>query len=607
MAKKLTYPFDIEYILRKKRSIRRELKEEIGRRRLGGENIVSIKIAILGGSTTSEIKELLELFLLQESIEPVFYESEYNKYYEDVLFDNDELMSFAPHIIYVHTTNRNISVYPDVTDSPETVENKFHMELDRYESLWLKIEQRYRCIIIQNNFEYPSHRLLGNLDCYDPRGATHFISRLNTAFAGYAAKARNFYINDINYLSSWLGLNKWHDKSFWYSYKYALSYEAIPYLSHNVASIILAIYGKSKKCIVLDLDNTLWGGVIADDGKEHIKIGTETAEAEAYTEFQQYLKKLKARGILLAVCSKNDEHVAREGLDHKDGILRPEDFVVIKANWQSKDANICEIVKEINITQDSVVFLDDNPFERDIVRSQLPVVEVPDSLMNEVTRYIECVDRACYFEPVILSEDDIKRNAFYRETQQRCTLQSKFANYDEFLLSLEMVAEINSFKPLYLDRIVQLINKTNQFNLTTKRYTSAEVEAISRDGNYLTLYGRLKDKFGDNGLVSIIIASIKQDRLFIDLWLMSCRVLKRGMEFAMFDELIRRCGMKGIKHATGYYYKTKKNHMVSNHYELLGFEPGSANHNGDTVWSFRVPDVYLNKNCVMKVVDGDEE
>ncbi|MBF0466999.1 MAG: HAD family hydrolase [Nitrospirae bacterium] len=607
MIKKLTYPFDIEYILRKKHSIRRELKAALEERHLLCEHIVSIKIAIMGGSTTSEIKELLELFLLQEGIEPAFYESEYNKYYEDIMFDNEELKRFAPHIIYIHTTNRNISGYPDVTDSPETVENKFCMELQRYKSLWCKIEQTYQCIIIQNNFELPSHRLLGNLDCYDCRGAAHFISRLNSAFADYAANARNFYINDINYLSSWIGLNKWHDKSFWYSYKYALSYEAIPYLSHNIASIILAIYGKSKKCLVVDLDNTLWGGVIANDGSDHIKIGTETAEAEAYTEFQQYLRKLKARGVLLAVCSKNDEHVAREGLNHRDGILRPDDFVVIKANWQPKDANICEIMKEINITLDSVVFLDDNPFERDIVRSQLPVVEVPDTLMNDVTRYIECIDRACYFEPIMISDDDIKRNVSYKETQERCTLQSKFASYEEFLISLEMVAEINAFKPIYLDRIVQLINKTNQFNLTTKRYTSAEIEAIYKDDNYITLYGRLKDKFGDNGLISIIIASIKDGGLFIDLWLMSCRVLKRGMEFAMFDALIRQCRMRGIKHITGYYYKTKKNAMVSNHYELIGFDLCDKNDNGDTVWSFKIPVDYLDKNGTIVGVDGNED
>ncbi|MBF0404334.1 MAG: HAD-IIIC family phosphatase [Nitrospirae bacterium] len=592
----------MEYILRKKRSIRRELKAAIQQCSLNNEHIVSIKIAILGGSTTSEIKDLLELFLLQEGIEPAFYESEYNKYYEDVMFDNEELRRFAPHIIYVHTTNRNILSYPDVTDSPKTVENKFSMALQLYESLWRKIEQTYQSIIIQNNFELPSHRLLGNLDCYDCRGAVYFISRLNSAFADYAARARNFYINDINYLSSWIGLNKWHDKSFWYAYKYALSYEAILCLSHNIAAIILSIYGKSKKCLVVDLDNTLWGGVIADDGINHIQIGTETAEAEAYTEFQEYLRKLKARGVLLAVCSKNDEHVAREGLNHRDGILRPDDFVVIKANWQPKDTNICEIVKEINITLDSVVFLDDNPIERDFVRSQLPVVEVPDTLMNDVSRYIECIDRACYFEPVTLSEDDIRRTEFYQETQQRCTLQSKFATYNDFLISLEMVVEIHPFKPLYLERIAQLINKTNQFNLTTKRYTLAEVEGISKDENFITLYGRLKDKFGDNGLVSIIVASIKDRGLFIDLWLMSCRVLKRGMEFAMYDELIRRCRMRDIKHITGYYNKTKKNALVSNHYGLMGFELSDKNDNGDTVWSFKVPDDYRNKNCVMEIV-----
>ncbi|QWR77109.1 HAD-IIIC family phosphatase [Candidatus Magnetomonas plexicatena] len=592
--KALTYPFDTNYISRKKKAIKRELTDELQKRRLCGENIVSTKIAILGGSTTSEIKDVLELFLLKHSIEPLFYESEYNKYFEDIVFDNNVLMSFAPNIIYIHTTYRNITNLPEISDSADTVENKFRSEIERYKSLWQKAQETYRCIVIQNNFDYPPDRALGNLDCSNIHGTTHFIGRLNAAFADYAAAAKNFYINDINYLSASLGLNLWHDRAIWYAYKYALSYKAVPHLCHNAAAIIAAIYGKNKKCLVVDLDNTLWGGVIAE---ESIKIGTGDPQAEAFTEFQQYLRKLKSRGVLLAVCSKNDEHIALEGLNHRDSTLHPDDFVSIKANWQNKDVNIAEIAKELNIMQDSMVFLDDNPVERSIVASQLPAVEVPEALMSDVTGFIETIDRSCYFEVVTISEDDIKRSGFYRQTQSSQSLQSKFASYEEFLTSLEMTAEIAPISQSSHDRVVQLINKTNQFNLTTKRYTSAEVESISsKDSSYITLCGRLRDKFGDNGLVSVIIASVKDGGLFIDLWLMSCRVLKRNMEFAMFDALVEECKVRGIKHITGYYYRTNKNDMVSNHYELMGFE---RKDDAGTTWSFVIDDNYRRKNSII--------
>lgn len=589
----LTYPFDAGLILRKKKSIRRMLLE--------GSSFVEKKIAILGGSTTSEIKDILELFLLHEKIKPIFYESEFNKYYEDIIFDNLKLLAFAPDLIYIHTTNANINFPQEFTDKKEYIEKEIEKEFSKFKNLWLRIREKYHCLIIQNNFELPFYRALGNIDASNIQGRTYFITRLNIAFAQYAQDNKDFYINDINYLSSWFSLEKWYDRAYWYSYKYAFSYEAIPMLSYNIANIIKAIYGKTKKCLVLDLDNVLWGGVIGDDGIENIKIGKDSPEAEAHTEFQQFVKEFKKRGVILAVCSKNDSRIAKEGLSHVDNILKLEDFTVFKANWKEKIENIVDIAKEINIGLDSLVFIDDNPAERERIRCNLKEVTVPD-VGNDVVAFIPILDKAGYFEPTAISADDIQRGDYYRENVKREEYQKNFSDYGDFLKTLKMTAEIHSFMPLYLDRITQLINKTNQFNLTARKYSYSEVETISRDANCITLYGKLRDKFGDNGLVSVIIGSIKNaHELHIDLWLMSCRVLKRGLECAMFDALVSVCKAKGINRLIGYFYKTNKNQMVSQHYQQMGFACVLKKENGDSVWSYDISAQYVSKNTIIHV------
>lgn len=589
------YPFDAQYLLKNKKRIKRELVTGLR------EDAIEKNVAILGGVTTRDIMQVLELFLLQYGIRPRFYESEYNQYYEDGMFDNPKLEKFKPDIIYICTSVRNINEFPSVSDDASEVNNKREEVFNRFISLWESLDNKYHCAIIQNNFEYPFFRLLGNMDSYDIHGRVNFVTELNRAFYEYARGHQNFHICDINYISASYGLEKWSDPYYWHMYKYALAVPAIPYLSFNVANIIKSIYGKNKKVLNLDLDNTLWGGVIGDDGADNIEIGQEDAVAQTYSEFQNYLRLYKELGILLTVNSKNDMENAKSGFERSDSILKMDDFVSFKANWDPKSQNLLETAEELNILPESFVFIDDNPAERAIVKSQIPGVEIPD--IDSPEHYINIIDKSGFFEPTSLSSDDYERSRMYQENVKRIAMQSKFESYYDYLKSLEMYAEIRSFVSEYMSRIAQLTNKSNQFNLTTKRYTQSEIEQVATDDKHITLYGRLQDKFGDNGVVSVVIGEIrgqKQDEAHIELWLMSCRVLKRNMEFAMMDSLVEKCKDLGISTIYGYYYPTMKNGMVKDFYLTLGFDKYEKNDKG-TVWRYGIPCDYKNKQDVINV------
>ena len=591
----LNYPFDPSYIIKKRKSIKRELLAD-------GSARIKKKIAVFGGSTTNEIINTLELFLLNAGIEAEFYESEYAQYEQDAVFPSEELLSFKPDIVFVHTTNRNIRNLPEVADNKEIVDEKLKAEFARFENIWNSIRDKFHCPIIQNNFEMPFYRLMGNKDCSDYRGRTNFISRLNQAFYDFAEKTEGFYINDINYLSADYGLKEWSNPSFWNMYKYAMCFEAIPSLAFSVSNIIKSIFGKNKKALALDLDNTLWGGVVGDDGVDGIEIGQENGVSQSYYEFQSYIKQLKSLGIILTVCSKNDHENAIAGINHPEGILKPDDFIIIKANWENKDRNIAETAAELNILPESIVFVDDNPAEREIVKAQLKGVQAP--VMDSVENYITTIDRSGFFEVTTFNEDDLKRNEMYKENAMRNAQQASFADYGEYLKSLDMKATIGDFIPVYIARITQLTNKSNQFNLTTKRYTQTEMEEVWHSPNYIRLYGKLIDKFGDNGVVSVVIGEKREDTLHIDLWLMSCRVLKRDMEQAMLDTLVEKCRQNGISKIRGYYYPTKKNGMVRELYGTFGFTKISEDENGNTVWELPI-EGYENQNRYIEVSDNE--
>ena len=594
--KELQYPFDAEWLIKKKKSIKKQLLAD------EGVTFIEKKIAILGGQTTNDIKLILELFLLNYGIRPSFYESEYNMWFEDGMFPNTELEDFAPDVIYVCTCNRNIIEYPMLSDSKEVVDDKYQVVVNKFYSLWDHMAEIYHCPIIQNNFEYPFFRLMGNKDASDMHGRVNFVTRLNMAFYEYAQTRENFYICDVNYISASYGLDKWAEPYYWHMYKYAVAVPAIPYLSFNIANIIKSIFGKNKKAYNLDMDNTLWGGIVGDDGADNIEIGQETSLAQTYSEFQEYLKLHKQLGVILTINSKNDEANALSGLERPDSVLKADDFIKIKANWEPKSVNLVETAQELTLLPESFVFVDDNPAERAIIAGQVPGVAIPE--IEGVEHYIQTIDKSGFFEVTAFSSDDLKRNEMYQENAKRSQLQASFGNYEDYLKSLEMKGEIQGFIPMYMSRIAQLTNKSNQFNLTTKRYSQAEIEEVANDAEHITLYGKLGDKFGDNGVVSVVIGKIAgecRDELHMELWIMSCRVLKRDMEYAMMDELVEKAKAAGIKTIYGYYYPTAKNAMVKEFYSLQGFTKCSEDEEGNTVWSFEITDAYEKKQNVIEI------
>lgn len=594
--KELEYPFDPEWILKKKKALKRELLQNTQ------QTFLEKKIAILGGSTTRDIRDILELFLLNYGIRPCFYESEYNQYYADGMFPNPALEEFHPDILYIHTSNRNIEQYPSLEDDRTLVTQKLRAEYERFQALWEHLHAVYGCPVIQNNFEPPLYRLLGNRDASDHRGRWNYIQRLNQMFYEYADTHQDFYIHDICYEAADYGLERWSDPFYWNMYKYAMCVPAIPYTAFQLARIIKSIFGRNKKVLNLDLDNTLWGGVIGDDGPENIEIGQETSLGQTYAEFQDYLKQHKKLGVLLSVNSKNNEETALSGLERADSVLKREDFVVFRANWEPKSHNLYATAEELKLLPESFVFVDDNPAEREIVRQEVPGAAVPE--ITKVEEYIRVLDRSGFFEVTNFSEDDLKRNEMYLANEQRNRMQKNFSDYGDYLRSLEMKAKIGAFDPAYFSRIAQLTNKSNQFNLTTHRYSQSEIEQIAADPQYLTLCGRLEDKFGDNGVVSIVIGRKEKDVLQIELWLMSCRVLKRDMEYAMMDTLVKQCRDCGIRQIYGYFYPTAKNAMVKDFYALQGFEKLEEDVDGNAKWSFRIPEQYTLKNQVITVMES---
>lgn len=584
-------PFSEGLLLKRKR-IKRQLIS-------GRSDWIDKKIAVLGGPTTHDIKDTLEIFLLNQGIRCEFYESDYNQYWRDVMFENEKLKQFMPNIIFIHTSNRNIDRFPSLSDSREAVDELVDSVYRHFSDMWNKIFKQYGCIVIQNNFDYPYWRLQGNREATDYHGRVNFITRLNLMFAEYAQSHENFYINDINYLSASYGLDKWNDPFSWYMYKCSPAMQAVPLLAYSVSNIIKSLLGKNKKAFALDLDNTLWGGVVGDEGAENLKIGHETPTGEAYTEFQEYLKGHRQLGVILNVISKNEEENVLSGLNHPEMTLRPDDFVMIKANWEPKSQNLMEMAGVLALTPDSFVFVDDNPAEREIIRQQIENATVPE-IGERPENFIKTIDRMGYFETTVMSGDDEARERMYLENAKRTTAEASFSDYDEYLESLEMSAEISSFIPMYYSRITQLCNKSNQFNLTTRRYTQAEIEKIAVDDSYIKLYGKLEDKFGDNGVVSVVIGHQVDDVVDVELWIMSCRVLKRGMEYAMMDRLAEECRRRNVSTIIGHYYPTAKNGMVKEFYGLQGFSKEDEDEIGNTIWSMHINE-YRMQNYVIDV------
>ena len=368
------------------------------------------------------------------------------------------------------------------------------------------------------------------------------------------------------------GLAAWHNPSLWHHSKQEIAPAAAPLYGDLVGRLLAAQQGRSHKCLVLDLDNTLWGGVVGDDGLEGLILGQGSSLGEAYAALQDYARELAGRGIILAVCSKNDENNALEPFEkHPDMVLRREDIACFVANWDDKAANLRKIARTLNIGLESLVFLDDNPFERNLIRLELPMVAVPE-IADDPADYSRALADAGYFESLAFTGEDRDRTSLYRSNRDRQVLKDQAADLPAYLRGLDMHLIARPFDDLGKQRIVQLINKSNQFNLTSRRYSDAEVTAVMADPSAFGLQFRLTDRFGDNGVIAIVIGRLTAGtEVVIDTWLMSCRVLGRQVEQATLDFVVEQARTLGAARLVGEYIPTAKNGMVKDHYAKLGF------------------------------------
>lgn len=558
----LSFPFDIDKIAVKKIKWIKELSKN--------DALQVKKIAILGGSTTNAIKEQLKLFGLFNGVNFEFWESDYNRWYECAVFENDALRVFEPDIIYLYTTIKNIEELPSPDWSETAVREALDESLKKITDVCDSLTSQFSKPIVINNYELPLYRALGNLDKTLYQGKIRFVDLLNVGLSEYVENQKNIYLCDINYLSSFLGLKNWYDERLWHSYKIAISFEASVYLAKELTNILNALFGKSKKCLVLDLDNTLWGGVIGDDGVDGVNISEGDAEGEAFLAFQKECLELSKKGIMLSVASKNDPTTAIAGLNKDEMILKETNFVALSIGWEAKDAGLRKIAKDLNIGIDALVFADDNPAERFIIGSNLPDVGVI-KMPSNPSDYALALDRCGFFETIGLLDDDVSRNRFYMQDKARECAKSEFADYGEYLASLNMSARIFEIDESSLERATQLLNKTNQFNLTMKRSDIAEVSGISASPSHLMLCGKLSDRFGDNGLVSVLGGEIKDGVFYINWWVMSCRVFGREFEFAMFDALVKVLKERKVEKIIGIFVSGAKNKIVADFYPRLGF------------------------------------
>ena len=441
------------------------------------------------------------------------------------------------------------------------------------------ISSRFNVPLILQTIPDQGEILFGSADARQPGARRHSLIHLNQHIAEELCLDSNI-LYDVAGLAEKVGLQEWYDPVMYYMAKLPFAQKALPAYAEGLIRLIAAIKGVSKKCLVFDLDNTIWGGVIGDDGIEGIEIGQGSPAGEAFLHVQRVILNYHFRGIVLAVSSKNTHELAIKVFEeHDDMLIRPEHIAVFQANWQDKASNIRAIAKNLNLGLESFVFLDDNPMERQLVRETLPEVAVPE-LPDDPAYYPQVLAAAGYFEAVTFSEEDRRRNESYRANAQRIRAFEAIGNLDEYLRSLSMVATIKPLDDIGLNRVVQLINKTNQFNLTTRRHNRSTLESIMQDSSYLTMLVRLKDKFGDNGMIAVLIAKQAGAELSIDSFLMSCRVLERRVEYCLMNELVRLAKDRGVKRMLASYIPTDRNVIVENLYQDLGFR--KADECGDT-------------------------
>ena len=533
--------------------------------------LTGCKVAIMGDCATQHIAIALRGWGYEAGIRYEVLDTDYNQIDAQTMDPSSELYTFAPN--YCILANCTDKLYESFCAFPPEARKQFAETMrSRMVAVWQRINANMGTRILQFNFPAWDDRVFGDFGSKTPDSFSFQLRKLNYLLTESCAEYKNVFLVDIDGLQSRLGEAAVRDAKRYCIAKMPFRTDILSHIAKQITDTVLAASGSFKKCIVLDLDNTLWGGVVGDDGIDGIQIG-ELGLGHAFSAFQLWLKELKNRGIILCVCSKNNESAAKEPfLHHPEMVLKLEDISVFVANWEDKASNIRHIQSVLNIGMDSLVFLDDNPFERSVVRNLIPNITVPE-LPENPEEYVDYLRSLNLFETVSFSEEDRVRTQQYRAEAQRVSLQSQCTDYDAYLQGLEMVAEAKPFDSFHFPRIAQLTQRSNQFNLRTVRYTEQEIAAIAADPNYVTIYFTLRDKFGDHGLISAVIMQKLSDRLFVDTWLMSCRVLKRGMEEFIINKMLSVAAEHGFDTVEGEYLKTAKNAMVANIYEKLGFSP----------------------------------
>ena len=541
-----------------------------------------VRLALLGSSTLTHLHAAIRVAALRRGVWIDTYETDFGQYMQELSDRDSGLHRFQPTAVLFVFDAAHVTAGVTGSLSPDSAAAALDDAQGRIRETWRLAREAFRCPIIQQAI-LPVHLpVLGSNEHRLPGSRAGFVARLNRALRRMADEdGIDLLALDTRVARD--GISRWHDPALWHHSKQEIVPTAAPFYGELVARLLAAKQGRSYKGLVLDLDNTVWGGVVGDDGIDGLVLGQGSALGEAYVAFQDYVRELSRRGVIIAICSKNDEATALEPFDrHPDMVLRRSDIASFVANWSDKPANIRAIAHELNIGLDSLVFIDDNPFERNLVRRELPMVAVPE-IPDDPTGYAVAIADAGYFEGVAVTEEDRERTRQYQGNRARDALKASATDLDSYLRSLEMQLLWGRFDRIGLQRIVQLINRSNQFNLTSRRYTEDQILTLMDDGTAFGMQLRLTDRFGDNGVIAIIIGRMERGTdLLIDTWLMSCRVLGRQVEATTLNLIAVEAARRGARRLIGEYVPTKKNGMVREHYAKLGFSLIETTSDGGT-------------------------
>jgi FkbH-like protein len=564
-----------------------------------------LRLALLSSGTVDQLVPSVRVAALRKGIRLDVHVPDYGQYRQALLDPESSLSAYSPDVVLLAIDAWAFVGHEFIADS-KLAEAHLSLQLEELTRLWRVARDRFGAQIIQQTFLPTIPLLLGAAEHRALGSPAAMINAANSKLRDLAV-AEDIDLLTLDERLQRDGLDAWHSRALWNRAKQDVSPAASPMYGELVLRIVGARRGYSAKCLVLDLDNTLWGGVVGDDGIEGIALGQGSAEGESYLQFQSYAKALAQRGIILAVCSKNDEANALEVFEkHPEMVLRRADIAAFFANWDDKATNLRRIARELNIGIDAIVFADDNPFERNIIRRELPTVRVPE-LPEDPALFAETISDAGYFEAVDITQEDLARSASYKASQALRQHSVATSDLEGYLASLGMEIRWGKFGPMSLRRVTQLINKTNQFNLTTRRYTDDETASIVDDVTAIGLHLRLVDKYADHGIIAVIIGRRSGlDTLEIDTWLMSCRVLGRGVEKATLAILINEAVRDGYQKIIGRYCPTPKNGMVRDLYSRLGFVAVDSKDNGETTWMLDPIIANMDTPCIQiaETVDG---